>query len=493
MKTLRIQILTLFMITLCTTALGAPIKKAVIYQDMAYITIELKAKDHIVTLETPPGLIPESIIVAPQPGATIYNIRVERIRSVSGKVKLIQNKLIEKRSLKAEKQKALNMIEHEVEIIYKAAGAIKEDEIFPKDQVMDALAFIEHRVSKLSARQVKLSNEIKELDIQINDLEEQIRHISKHQGYQIVVGADGNIAISYAIKKAHWEPVYRISAFPQSKEINLEFSARVWQTTGMDWDTEEVCISTGRPSLGINAPVIRPWYIRPSPPVRALKTFESDTIQSLKAEAVSIPPGSVTSTTTSYLMGVGKKAKIPGDGTPTVINIQKTKIPARFTRVCIPKYDREVYLRAEGHWQGQAPILSGKYSAMVDGVFCGQGLLKRVEPGGKIKVDLGRDEGIKVERKEVTAFHEKTLTGKDKTSFSYKITIENTRTTPMDIIVKDQIPISQDERVKVAITEVSPVTIPDKDGILTWLVPLQPHEKKLLEFGFYITGMEINR
>ncbi|HWR68393.1 MAG TPA: DUF4139 domain-containing protein, partial [Desulfomonilia bacterium] len=118
----------------------------------------------------------------------------------------------------------------------------------------------------------------------------------------------------------------------------------------------------------------------------------------------------------------------------------------------------------------------------------GKGTLGRTEPGQKITVDLGVDEGILVKRKETRAFHEKTITGKDRTTYTYEITVENTRKRTASIIVKDQIPLSRDEEIEVKLTKTSPEVKPDQDGVLSWSIDLGPREKKLVSFSFSITG-----
>ena len=43
--------------------------------------------------------------------------------------------------------------------------------------------------------------------------------------------------------------------------------------------------------------------------------------------------------------------------------------------------------------------MPGSYTAFVEGEFTGRGFLKGAQPGEKVSVDLGRDEGLTVERR----------------------------------------------------------------------------------------------
>jgi hypothetical protein len=107
-----------------------------------------------------------------------------------------------------------------------------------------------------------------------------------------------------------------------------------------------------------------------------------------------------------------------------------------------------------------------------------------------ITLDLGIDEGIKAKRKELKVFHEKTLTGKDRTTYAYVITIENTRNIQSKVIVKDQIPISQDEGITVDLIKADPQAKPDQEGILVWTIDLGPRKKEQAEFSFSVTGIQ---
>ncbi len=114
--------------------------------------------------------------------------------------------------------------------------------------------------------------------------------------------------------------------------------------------------------------------------------------------------------------------------------------------------------------------------------------MKHIEPGQKMNLDLGIDEGIKVERKETQAFHDKTLIGKDRMTYSYEITIENTRKQKASITLKDQIPISREKTIDVELIKSDPEVKPDLEGILTWNLDLAPRQKKKASFTFTIVG-----
>lgn len=468
------------------------IKRLVLYRDSAYITVQKTATGGSIIIDAPEGLVQESIIAQPaQTGGTIRSIEVKPGNGLTGKSKDIQDRIDQMKTQQSLKKRQQETIEKEIEIIYDMAGEIKKEAAFPRTRLNESIAFIDDKVGALNARYIKLGKEREDLKTQIRELEAQLKGVSKRQGYRIIIQANGSANISYAIMNVGWKPEYAVQTWPSKDMLLLEIEARIWQSTGTDMNAEEVLVSTGTPSYGIQTPELSPWHIAPIRPQRNM----------LKAEAMAAAPhemdgGSdreyappVKATETSYVIGAAKNVTIPGDGSPRVISLLKERINSNFSRAAVPRISKTAYLRAEGAWQCGVPLMAGDYTAFVDGEYCGKGYLKTVEPGENITVDLGRDEGIRIDRK-VKTFTEKTLTGKNKSTKTVTITIENSRGKKVDLKLKDQIPISDDEGIKVDLKESTPVSKPDEDGMLNWDISLEPKAKVTVKFVYIITGLE---
>jgi len=465
------------------------IKRVVLYQDMAYITLEKTAQDHRVVLDMPPDIVLDSIMAAANPGGTLSSLEIEPWRASTGKAKQLHELLAQKKNQLEAKKRLQATYEKQIEIIYTAAQATRRDSSFPRQRLVESLAFIDERVNALNARSIRAGEEITELATQIKDLEDQLRTLSQRQGYRLTARAEGVLSISYAVRNAFWRPEYTVAALPGTNALTVETSARLWQSTGMDWEAEEILVSTGRPSYGIQAPDIRPWYVAaPRPSRRKIMAEAAMMAAPLEVDEGALPEPEVKATSTSFFIGAARSVTVPGDGTQRTVRLQKQALTPSFSRITIPKLNQAVFLRAEGTWPGQAPIIPGNYTAFVDGEYCGKGAFKAFQPGEILSVDLGRDEGLKVKRQE-QRFHEKTLTGKDKTTYSVTIHIENTRVQPAGVIVKDQIPVSQDEKVTVELTSADPKTRPDKDGTLTWEITCPAKAKASVSFSFVVVGI----
>jgi uncharacterized protein (TIGR02231 family) len=469
---------------------GVEIRKAVIYNDQAYISLDRTVNGQAV-LDAPPEMIVDSLAVVPLKNAVLRSVNIEPSRSESGKVKAIKDELARKKSSLSSARKLQAVWEKEIEIIYDSAGSKGKATAFDKGRVSGALEYIDSKVPGLNNRLVMLAEKQEKLEIEIKDLQDQLNAISRNPGYRITVSADGPVEISYALNSAAWAPLYRVLAQPDKNRLSLELAAQVRQTSGTDWDIKELFISTGRPSYGIQAPDLPPWYLykeRPAPRMATKATADSMIAAAAPEEAAE---PEVKATATSWLVGMAGNVHIPGDGTPESIRIKTQNLDAEFIRYAVPKQSPQVYLRAESILKGDLPLVPGTYSAFVDGTFSGRGDMNRTDPGQKLTVDLGIDEGIKMERKEQKVFHEKTLTGKDRTTFAYAVELENTRNLPVAVSLKDQVPVSRDAAITVDLISTNPQVKPDDDGILTWKMDLGPKKKGKAEFSFSVTGTRL--
>ena len=79
------------------------------------------------------------------------------------------------------------------------------------------------------------------------------------------------------------------------------------------------------------------------------------------------------------------------------------------------------------------------------------------------------------------------MLSKNRVSYRYRIELGNFRKEPLTITLRDQLPIPDDEEIKVSLDE--PSIKPDEvktDGTITWKTPLKSGEKKELTFGIVV-------
>ncbi|HOD69516.1 MAG: hypothetical protein BWZ01_01455 [Deltaproteobacteria bacterium ADurb.BinA179] len=488
------KILSVILVTvvLAGAAHAQSFKRVVLYQDMALLTVEVSASGGRIAVDCPPELILDSVVVAPVRGTGVRSMSIEPKRLASGKAKELRDALGAKRVELEERKRRQKTVERQIELIFDAAGVKDKETPFSRTRLSDALMFIDEKVEELNKKHILLGGEIEDLSLAVKDLEERLEAVSRERGYEIAVETDGDgtVEISYAVKSGSWKPEYAVYAAPGKNEVRIDATAVVRQATGADWEAEELLVATGRPGFGIHAPELSPWYIGLPRYRLSVMKQKADMTAAAPEEYASAQDfeAGVRATAASYVIGAAESITLPGDGTPKSIIIQRKTIEATIERLTCPRIDSAVFLKTQALWSGSAPIIAGTYSAYVDGEFTGRGTIGEAQPGEMIGIDLGRDEGIKVER-EGKMFHEKTLTGKDRTTYTYTMTVKNTRSHPVQITLKDQIPVSQDEAVRVELVESSPKAVPDKDGIMVWELSCTPGAVRTVSFAFAVTGL----
>ena len=68
-----------------------------------------------------------------------------------------------------------------------------------------------------------------------------------------------------------------------------------------------------------------------------------------------------------------------------------------------------------------------------------------------------------------------------------EIVVKNNKNTDVDLHVKDQIPVTNEPEIEIALLNASKAELDDESGALTWNVKLKPRQTKRLKFTYTIT------
>ena len=159
----------------------------------------------------------------------------------------------------------------------------------------------------------------------------------------------------------------------------------------------------------------------------------------------------VESGATSVVFDIDGSNTIKSDNEPHLVTITIQEFPAGFRYSAVPKNSQYAYLKAKVKNDSDYPFLHGDTNVFLDNNFVANSHLKAVAPTEEFWTFLGVDESIKVEYKFVKRFDETggLFVEKNKKIFEYLIKIINNKKTQEEIVVWDQLPISQNEKIKV--------------------------------------------
>ena len=120
-----------------------------------------------------------------------------------------------------------------------------------------------------------------------------------------------------------------------------------------------------------------------------------------------------------------------------------------------------------------------------DGTYVGESWIDTRNVEDTLGLSFGRDSKIMVSRELLTEFSNKKVIGNNrKDSYTYEITVKNTRNNAIELDLHDQVPISQDSEISVVVDEISSANKEEETGILTWKVKLGPNESKKYRISF---------
>jgi uncharacterized protein (TIGR02231 family) len=343
------------------------------------------------------------------------------------------------------------------------------------------------------------------------------------------------LELSYLVIGASWSPQYdvRVQMTDEkgSGEVELTYVGVVQQSTGERWENVGLSLSTARPSLAAALPELDPWYLNvytpPLPvPLRAAKSriasmsglpggqhttlavqpmamptmaladegafdeAQDEQIHEKELRTADVATATVEQTGTALIFRAGRSVDIPSDNSPHKTTIARDNLPCVFDYVSAPLIDEQVHLRASIENTTERVLLSGDASIFLSSEYVGTTKVKTTAPVEKFKIFLGIDDSIKVKRELVERNVEKgnALQGNiRRITYAYRITVHNYANAPRKVVIRDHLPVSQHERVKVKVQNVQPApTERTKLELNTWQFSLAAEGEQKIEYRFVV-------
>lgn len=526
------------------------VKEVTVYTDRAMVTriaeTQLETGSHTIYLNNVPDKLNEDSIRVNGFGAAkvlIEDFKVHQIHYREVPESRIRTLMDEKEKL--EKQRKIH--EAEIGVIEDQKSFLKEIRVSTTDSISqgferrkpeikdwrEVLHFLGEEANRLNLQVAEIEGkiefideEIRLIDVSLKQADSLQRKVRKQIQVKVEVqeAGDFNFSIGYLIHNALWRPMYDARVNTAEKKVVLRYYGAVVQKTGEDWKDVRVILSTARPHIGGNAPELRKWAlsIRPevndmvrSAPIamaaapspkrkKSRSKGEADSFGGggIREEAVIAKTEVISGDGASVLFTPEGSSDIPGDGSNTKLLVMEGEFGSKFRYLTIPKLSEHVYLSAEIRNNTEYPLLPAPLNIFLDNNYVGRSMVKElVTPEEEFELSLGVDEAIKVKRKLKKKFgDEKGLFTKSKTEeFAYQIDINNQRANEEWVTVRDQIPVSENDDIKVKLNSISPQEhIEKKDeelpqGTLEWKVKLAPRTKEKIEFAFTVShGKDID-
>ncbi|MCC5598432.1 mucoidy inhibitor MuiA family protein [Nostoc favosum] len=385
-------------------------------------------------------------------------------------------------------------------------------------ETLDFLNFLGSQYSEYAIASGECKTQQQELDKQLQALHTSLQIIQTphpKESFSLVVGievageGEFELEVSYLVNRASWTPLYDLRFSTTSDIVHLSYLAEITQSTGEDWIGANLTLSTAKPGLGTLPPKLEPWYIdAPRPQLLRQRRFsaqppllptiaasageenwqEQDEViedSLIPAEIVTAEVSKEGSVVIFKLNGGGN---IPSDGAPHKTTIFNDDYPCSFDYVAMPRLVSFAYLQANvKNSLNGATLLPGKANIFRENVFIGTTQLENIAPGQEFKLNLGIDEGLKIERDLVERLVDKRLiSNQRRITYSYRLFITNLLEKEVNLEVTEQLPVSRNEQIKVRLSRSNPQIQLGEMGILEWQLTLPPQERREIYYQFIV-------
>jgi uncharacterized protein (TIGR02231 family) len=331
---------------------------------------------------------------------------------------------------------------------------------------------------------------------------------------QIIISVQADNALSatveanYITYNAGWYATYDIRATDIAKPVDIAYKANVWQNSGIDWKDVKLTCSTGNPMIGNNLPEITTWYLGyydyyynrdevKTTTLGSVAQEDMDDVQELSKKYLEVPAvdaGYASNYTTpvqtiaNVEFDIQLKYSIPNDGKGHIVALQTKQLPTTYNYLIVPKVEQSAFLIARiTDWES-LNLLPGNANIYFNNTYVGKTNINPLALADTLSLSLGRDRSIEVKRTQLAdKSTERILATNAKKTMAFEIEIRNGKAIPIEVIIKDHIPVSQKESIKVELFEKDGGELDELTGIITWREKLKTKEKKDINLEFEIT------
>lgn len=380
------------------------------------------------------------------------------------------------------------------------------------ESLKTAMNYFQTKLTEIKNRELKLTRELKTIDEKIVRIQNQLnslRSVKKEPTSEVLIVANAAVKtnarlnLSYVIYNAGWYPEYDIRAISIKDPVNLVYKAKVFQSSGENWENVKLTISTGNPMVSGDKPIIYPWYLNFfesfAPMQKALRgkvagvAVAQDNVEILEFEMAEEDTEAdyttfvQTTNQTNVEFSIDVPYTIPSNGKPNVVKINEYQLNATYTYYSVPKINTDAFLLAKITGWAEYSLLPGQANIFFEGTFVGNSSINPTITQDTLDLSLGRDQSIVITRTKIKDFESKKLFGVNKKeTFGWEISIRNNKNAGIAIIIEDQYPISSNKDIEVEQIEKSNAQLNEPLGKLTWEMNLNPQETKKVQVKYSV-------
>lgn len=371
-----------------------------------------------------------------------------------------------------------------------------------------ATEFFRERMKDINKKLLSLKMDLKVLHEEKSKIANQLQEEKERKrgpAGEVVVAVSSKTAqrakllLDYSVSNAGWIPYYDLRAKDVNSPVELNFKAKVYQTTGAEWENVNLTLSTAEPSKSGIKPSLNTWYVSLYEPYSSSggRYKKSKAMPMAAAETYSTRVKKDAETMSDYTQVVNKQtnfeyqvnipSSVKPDGKKVRVNITDHTLNANYKYYCVPKLDTDAFLMAEVTGWSEYNLLPGNINLFFEGTYTGKSYMDVNNANDTLPISLGRDKGIIVKREKIKDIESSTTIGlNQKETQGWKITVFNNKRQPIEIVIEDQLPVANNKDIKIEPIELSNAKHIEYSGMLEWELKIKPRETKKIKLKYSI-------
>lgn len=472
-------------------------------------TLQISCPENITILSYKHRIYQKPPVIKPNPNESKA---LDSIKSLEKSVVVFDNEInISDDAIK----RLTNLIENSVNPKDKN-NVQSEDLIKIANYYTEKISVNKQRVFSLTLKRDSCNQKIDEIRNRLNEFYTQIDVLDPpKQVGQIILqvmsnqAAPTNIDFNYFTASAGWTPSYDLRIKSIDNSFKIVYKGMVFQTTGLNWNGVKLNLSTNNPNQGNNIPELTPTFLQLFNPIVAYDYIQMKSVTAMSAPVMQqedlMENGYASrkmvkdvkkETVADYVtlkesqlntnFEINLTYDIPCDGIGYSVNIKEENINVTYQHTAVPKLDNDAFLMARLSSWDSLNLMPGSANVIMDNVFLGKSYIDPNTTLDTLNFSLGRDKRISIDRKQIKDYKAPKRNDFKTEAFTYEITIKNNKKQSVEMMVKDQYPISQVKEIEVSLTDGGDADVNTETGIMSWMVKLKPGESRKLRFSYQL-------
>lgn len=184
---------------------------------------------------------------------------------------------------------------------------------------------------------------------------------------------------------------------------------------------------------------------------------------------------------------IKKRYTIVSNSDITTIEIDAFNLPANYQHYAAPELNENVFLTATVTDWERYDLLQGEANIYFEGSYAGKTAISPLATTDSLEISLGIDPNIIVKREKKDNFKSKSLLGGTRVvTNAYEISVRNSKSSTINLLLEDRIPVSQNKEIKISDQETADADYDEQTGILKWKLELAPKASATKNFSYEV-------